>query len=100
MKAPEKIVVWPANIDNRKTRKYGRKVSKSAAIESPRLHELVSAASRLSLSPEKAEKAALPYMWWEKTGYIRIDKKDSRKKTLLAIVQEIKSLRKSYPKRK
>ncbi|WP_455368165.1 signal recognition particle subunit SRP19/SEC65 family protein [[Eubacterium] cellulosolvens] len=100
MKNPGRMVIWPANLDNRKTRKKGRRIPKSEAVESPRLPELLSVAKKLSLNPEQYDNAALPSSWWEKTGYLLIDKKKSQRVLILEIAQEIKNMRKTSPVKK
>ncbi|WP_455364442.1 signal recognition particle subunit SRP19/SEC65 family protein [[Eubacterium] cellulosolvens] len=100
MKNPGRLVIWPANLDNRKTRKKGRRIPKSEAVESPRIHELLNVTKKLSLNPEQHENAALPSSWWEKTGYLLIDKKKPRRAHLQEIAQEIKNMRKTSPVKK
>ena len=96
MKNSRRLVIWPANIDNRKSRRNGRRIPKPVAIESPRIIELYKAAEQLSLNPELHKDAALPISWWDKTGYLIVDKKKTRKSTLNKIVNEIRNKRKSF----
>ena len=100
MKNSKRLVIWPANIDNRKSRRKGRKIPKSIALESPRIVELYKAAEQLFLNPELHKDAALPFSWWEKTGYLIVDKKKTRKSILNMIANEIKNKRKSFSLKK
>lgn len=95
MKLPGKMVVWPAYLDSRKPRSKGRKISKGAAVEAPRLEEVAEAARRLGLNPEIVHEASLPHTWWVKTGYITVDKAGRRRISLLKdLAAQISSMRK------
>jgi len=74
LKQPGKIVVWPANIDRGKTRKQGRKLSKSLSTDSPRLAEIEAALKSIPLTFQSKPSSPRPGMWWEKTGYLLVDK--------------------------
>jgi signal recognition particle subunit SRP19 len=96
MKQKGKAVIWPANLDSRKTRKEGRKVPKSIALEMPKLHEIEEAARNLNLNPISVKEAAHPSAWWEKTGYVIVDKKGESKISILRkISSNISSKRKA-----
>ncbi|MBS7655475.1 signal recognition particle protein Srp19 [Candidatus Bathyarchaeota archaeon] len=95
MKKPGKIVVWPANIDLKKTRSKGRKISKKMAVESPKLEEIIEASRKLGLNPIPASQAALPKEWWNKTGYVIVERKDKGKiQVLKSIAVEVNKNRK------
>jgi signal recognition particle subunit SRP19 len=79
VKKPGKIVVWPANIDSKKTRREGRKIPKKLAVESPKLEEIIEAARKLGLNPAAVPHAALPKEWWNKTGYVIVERKGEGK---------------------
>jgi signal recognition particle subunit SRP19 len=83
MKQKGRAVIWPANLDLRKTRKEGRKIPKSIALEMPKLHEIEEAARDLNLNPVSVKGAAHPSAWWEKTGYVIVDKKGEGKISIL-----------------
>ena len=99
MKDSARLVIWPANIDARKPLREGRRIPKSAAVESPRIQELFRAAQTLSLNPEAVEGAAQPSSWWEKTGYIWVEKKKPRTEILREVAHEIKNVRKTQLKK-
>ncbi|MEM2897233.1 MAG: signal recognition particle subunit SRP19/SEC65 family protein [Candidatus Bathyarchaeia archaeon] len=95
MKQKGKMIIWSANLDSRKTRKEGRKISKSIALEVPKLHEIEEAARDLGLNPVSIKEAARPSAWWEKTGYVIVDKKGQSKISILCdIASKISSKRK------
>lgn len=96
MRKPGRIVVWPANIDAKKTRGEGRKVPMSSAVESPRLEEIVEAAMRLGLSPTPVPHSALPREWWSKTGYVIIERRGKGKiQVLRELASEVARARKT-----
>ena len=94
MKLNGKSIIWPVNLDSNKTIKQGRRIPKSASIESPKLKELITASKLLNLKIEVREDAAKPNSWWEKTGYITV-KKDKTPKSIVMrqISKKIKTLR-------
>ena len=93
LKQPGKLIIWPSDLDSTKSRKEGRKLSKGAAVQVPRLDELNEAASRLSLEPELAPGKARPSSWWEKGGYIVLPKTESRTRVLRSLASEVKKSR-------
>ncbi|MEM3553151.1 MAG: signal recognition particle subunit SRP19/SEC65 family protein [Candidatus Bathyarchaeia archaeon] len=96
MKKPGKIVVWPVNIDLKKTRSEGRKIPKKLAVESPKLEEIIEASRKLGLNPIPVFHAALPKEWWNKTGYVIVERKTEGKIQLLKnIANEINKIRKA-----
>jgi len=96
VKKPGKIVVWPVNIDLKKTRGEGRKIPKKLAVESPKLEEIIEASKRLGLNPTAVPHAALPKEWWNKTGYVIVERKNKGKIQILKdIANEINRFRKT-----
>jgi signal recognition particle subunit SRP19 len=94
LRMPGKAVVWPANIDSTKTRNHGRKISKSTSVDSPKLSEIEEAAKILGLEPVAVANASRPNAWWEKTGYVIVNKKGMSKSLLLKqIASAISKLR-------
>ncbi|MCJ7505509.1 signal recognition particle protein Srp19 [Candidatus Bathyarchaeota archaeon] len=74
MKQPGKMIVWVANVDRSKTRHQGRRISKSLSVDSPRLSEMENAAKSASLAPLAKTGSARPGTWWDKTGYVVVDR--------------------------
>jgi signal recognition particle subunit SRP19 len=89
-----KSIIWPANIDLKKTEKEGRKISKKYAVNSPKLREISRAATKLGLKPEVENDKSYPKSWWENTGRVIIDRKQSKRETLIKISNTIKGFRK------
>jgi len=86
LKQKGKIIIWPANLDSKKTRREGRKIPKSIALEAPKLHEIEEAAKELNLNPISVKEAARPSNWWEKTGYVIVNRDEKSK---ISILKEI-----------
>ena len=86
MKQPGKIVVWVANIDRNKTKRQGRRIPKSTSVDSPRLAEVEAAAESLSLRFTSKPGVPRPRTWWEKTGYLLVEKGDLNRSDLLRTI--------------
>ena len=94
LKLDGKSIFWPVNLDSKKTIKEGRRISKTHALEDPKLEELISAAENLKYKFEVFDDAARPNSWWMKTGYIIIEKGNKSKIIVLKeISKKIKSFR-------
>lgn len=88
------MVVWTASIDRNKTRLQGRRIPKSISVDSPRLSEIESAAKSLSLDFGPRPGASMPRSWWEKSGYLTVDRgNSSRTEILKNIAKQIAKLR-------
>lgn len=98
MKQPGKIVVWVANIDRNKTKRQGRKIPKSTSVDSPRLAEIEAAAKSLSLRFTSKPGVSRPSSWWEKTGYLLVEKGDSNRTEILRTIA--KQVAKERPAKK
>lgn len=93
MKLQGKIIVWPANLDSSKSRKEGRKLTKGAALQAPKLEEINEAANRLSLGHELVPSKSRPGAWWEKGGYLILPRKGAKPDLLRSLASEIKKIR-------
>jgi len=100
LKLRGKIVIWPASIDSTKSRRKGRKLPKSAALQSPRLEEISGAAKRLSLEPELVPGKSRPSTWWEKGGYLIFPKNEYRMTLLRSLASEVRKARAARDKEK
>lgn len=89
-----KCIIWLAYFDASKTRKEGRKVPKKLAVEAPKLEEVIKAAEALNLNPKLKAEAKYPRAWWSKSGYIIVDKKETKNRTLAMLAEKILELRK------
>lgn len=89
-----KAIIWPANLDLNRTENEGRKIPKKYAINTPKLREISRAASKLGLNPEIENDKSYPKSWWENSGRVVVDKKHSKRETLIKISNMIKGFRK------
>jgi signal recognition particle subunit SRP19 len=87
------MIIWPANLDSSKTRKTGRKLTKAAAVQAPRLEEINEAAKRLSMETEIVPGKSRPSSWREKGGYAIVRKDNTKGNTLRSLASEIKKAR-------
>jgi len=90
LKLHGKVIVWPANLDSTKTRRTGRKLTKGASLQAPRLEEISEAAKRLSLEPELVPAKSRPSTWWEKGGYLIFPKNEKRTVLLRSLALEVR----------
>lgn len=93
MKDRGKLVIWPAYIDQTRTRNMGRIISLKNAIKEPQLNEIKEAARKLGLNPEVEPEKSYPKSWWEKSGRVLVD--DTGPKSVIAkqIALYIKKIR-------
>jgi signal recognition particle subunit SRP19 len=88
-----KIIIWPAYIDSKKTKKEGRRISLKKAVSSPKLREISTAAKKLNLNPEVENNKSYSRSWWESSGRVSVDKNMSKREILLKISNMIKGMR-------
>lgn len=89
----QKTILWSVYFDSSKTRKEGRRVPKSVAVPNPTLTELQKAAQRLGMKPETEDSLMHPATPWQKTGRIRVQKKETKKSALMKIAREMLAIR-------
>ena len=93
MKDKGKLVIWPAYIDQTKSRSSGRIISRKNAIKEPRLNEIKEAARQLGLNPEVEPEKAYPKTWWEVSGRVLVDDKGPKSVIAKQIASSIKKMR-------
>ena len=89
MRKLDKAIIWPSYFDSSKTRKQGRRVPKSIAVQSPRIEELKQAVERLGLKNEVNLEAHFPKRPWSKTGMLLVEKKESKEKIIQKIAKQL-----------
>lgn len=100
MRKQDKAIIWPAYFDQTKTRKQGRRVSKSLAVQSPKVEEITEAAEKLGLRREVAAEAGYPKTPWAKTGMIMVEKKGSKEQTIKKIAKQLMKVRSKLSEQK
>jgi signal recognition particle subunit SRP19 len=88
-----RIIIWPVYIDSQKSKKEGRRIPKKDAVSSPKLREISNAAKKLQLNPEVENNKSYSRSWWESSGRVSVDKKMTKRETLIKISNMIKGLR-------
>jgi len=94
----DKAIIWPAYFDLTKTRKEGRRVPKSLAVQHPKIDEVKMAVERLGLEHELAPEAGYPKTPWLKTGRIMVEKIGSKEKVIVKIAKQLLKMRSENPK--
>jgi len=94
----DKAIIWPAYFDQTKTRKKGRRVPKSLAVQHPKIVEVKMAVERLGLKHEFAPEAGYPKTPWLKTGMIMVEKKGSKERVIRKIANQLLKMRSENPK--
>jgi signal recognition particle subunit SRP19 len=93
MRKLDKIIVWPTYFDSAKTRRQGRRVSKSLAVLSPKTSELKEAADKLGLICVLNPDVAFPRMPWSKSGIILVQKMQSKEATMREMAKQLLKIR-------
>jgi signal recognition particle subunit SRP19 len=93
MRKQDKAIIWPAYFDQAKTRKEGRRVPKSLAVQSPKIQEIKEAVEKLGLKHEIAMETGYPKTPWFKTGMIMVEKKGSKEQTIKKIAKQLLKIR-------
>ena len=100
MRKQDKAIIWPAYFDQTKTRKKGRRVPKSLAVQSPKIVEIKIAVEKLGLKHEFAPEAGYPKTPWLKTGMIMVEKKGSKEQIIRKIAEQLLKLRSETSKQR
>jgi len=100
MRKQDKAIIWPVYFDQAKTRKEGRRVPKSLAVQSPKIAEVTAAVATLGLKHEVAAEAGYPKTPWAKTGMLLVEKKVSKEQTIKKIAKQLLKVRSEPVKQK
>jgi signal recognition particle subunit SRP19 len=100
MRKQDKAIIWPAYFDSAKTRKEGRRVPKSLAVQSPKIAEITDAVVKLGLKHEIATEAGYPKTPWAKTGMLLVEKQGSKEQTIKKIAKQLLKVRSEPAKQK
>ena len=100
MRKQEKVIIWSAYFDQAKTRKDGRRVSKSLAMQHPKIDEVTLAVQKLGLKHEVMPDARYPKMPWTKTGMILVEKQGSKEQVITKIAGQLLKVRSEAPEEK
>jgi signal recognition particle subunit SRP19 len=95
----DKFIIWPAYFDQTKTRKDGRRVAKSLAVQNPKIAEVTMAVEKLGLKHEVSAEAGYPKTPWLKTGVILVEKRGSKEQVIRKIANQLSKVRSETPKK-
>ena len=93
MRKQDKAIIWPAYFDQAKTRKEGRRVPKSLAVQSPKIVEIKEAVEKLGLRHEVAMESGYPKTPWVKTGMMMVEKQGSKEQIIRKIAKQLLKIR-------
>jgi signal recognition particle subunit SRP19 len=99
MRKQDKAIIWPAYFDQTKTRKNGRRVSKSLAVQSPKILEIQEAAQKLGFKFEVVADKGYPKTPWAKTGMLLVEKKGSKEQVISRIAKQLLKARNEQKQR-
>jgi signal recognition particle subunit SRP19 len=95
----DKVIIWPVYFDQTKTRKDGRRVPKSLAVQHPKIAEVTMAVEKLGLNHEVSPEVGYPKTPWLKTGMILVEKKGSKEQVIKKIANQLSKTRSEKPKK-
>lgn len=88
-----RVVIWPVNLDSKKSRAEGRKIAKKFAVPNVRLLDVVEACKELGISFE-VENKKYPKCWWEEVGRVLVEKRKRKIEIMIEIAKKIAEIRK------
>jgi len=83
----KEVVIWPVYIDRDRSRKEGRRVSKSLGVKNPKLEGIYRTLKKMGYSPEMVRNKCYPRRHWEPSGYIKVKVEEDTSK--LKLLKEI-----------
>lgn len=89
MKKLDKAIIWPIYFDAARTRKDGRRVPKTLAVQLPKIDEVKLAVDRLGLKNEIRAEAHFPKRPWVKSGMLLVEKKEAKEKIIQKIAKQL-----------
>ncbi len=89
----KECVIWTANLDAKKKRSEGRKVSLKFAVPNVKIEEIVQACRELGI-PFRVEEKRYPKSWWEEGGRVIVPKSESKIRIMEKIAMKIREIRK------
>ena len=98
MRKQDKFIIWPTYFDQTRTRKNGRRVTKSLAVPHPKIAEVRIAVEKLGLTHELGSEAGHPKTPWLKTGMILVEKQGSKEQVIRKIANQLLKIRSKNPK--
>ncbi len=88
-KLDNQAIIWPVYFDQNKTRKEGRRIPKSQAVQSPKIAEVKEAADKLGLENEINLEAHFPKTHWAKTGMLLVEKSQPKEAIIKKLAKQL-----------
>ncbi|MDY6932208.1 MAG: signal recognition particle protein Srp19 [Halobacteriota archaeon] len=89
----DRMTIWPAYIDQSKSRSKGRMIPRRISVKSPKLSEIADACRKLGLDPQVEPDKSYPRSWWETSGRVIVNKTSSKSDIARQISRIIKESR-------
>ena len=89
MRKLDKAIIWPVYFDCAKTRKDGRRVPKTIAVQSPKILEIKEAADKLGFQNQVNIEAHFPKTPWSKTGMLLVEKNEAKEKIIQKLAKQL-----------
>ena len=89
MRKLDKAIIWPVYFDCNKSRQEGRRISKSQAVQSPKILEIKEAADKLGLENQMNVDAHFPKTPWAKTGMLLVEKNEAKEAIIKKLAKQL-----------
>jgi len=93
MRKLDKAIIWPVYFDCAKTRKDGRRVPKTIAVQSPKILEIKEAADKLGFQNQVNIEAHFPKTPWSKTGMLLVEKNEAKEEIIQKLAKQLIKIR-------
>jgi len=89
------MVIWPAYLDDSKSRREGRRVPADLAVAEPTADEIAEAVGQVGYDAVIERDVAYPRQPWERTGRVRVEgaDDDSKNDLVQAVAAYVAALR-------
>jgi signal recognition particle subunit SRP19 len=98
MRKLDKAIIWPAYFDGNKTRKEGRRVPTTLAVQMPKITEIQEAANKLGLQNQVNLETHYAKAPWHKSGSILVEKKEPKEKIIQKLAKELVKIKSEQAK--
>ncbi len=93
MREEKHIIIYPAYLNAKISRKKGRRVSRKYTVKNPAVDEIARAARKLRLNPVVETSKSYPRNWFYEKGRIKVVKVKSKLNTLKMIGAALKKIK-------
>lgn len=93
MREEKYVIIYPAYLNAKISRKKGRRVPREYTVKNPTVNEIFRAARKLRLSPVVEAGKSYPRNWFYEKGRIKVVKVKSKLNTLKMIGAALKKIK-------